>query len=226
MQTSARTHRHPSPCCAPDGPCCAQGTPVHAAHPPQCTWDMHAFGVHLWPWLMACAPSGLAHGLHTWRALPWTCTRSSALPQGAWGPAQSAPTCKAQRDVIHGVDHHACVRGRVLGDAAQALLEHVVAIQELHLIRGLDPDLHMQWVRRQHERAAVWEPHGSLQIFGSFQSLVTVGRGTGGAACCTRCSMRDSCAHSKGLKPCCRPWLHLCDAPAKVCHRPCRSRGQ
>lgn len=41
----------------------------------------------------------------------------------------------------HGVDHHPRVAGRAFGDAPQPVFQDVVAIQELHLGAGLDPDL-------------------------------------------------------------------------------------
>lgn len=50
-------------------------------------------------------------------------------------------TCKAQGNIIHRVHHHSCVGRRVLSDAPKPLLQHMVAIQELHLIGWFHPDL-------------------------------------------------------------------------------------
>lgn len=46
-----------------------------------------------------------------------------------------------QRDVGHGVNHHALVLSRVLRDAAQPRLQYVVAIEEGLLRAGLHPHL-------------------------------------------------------------------------------------
>lgn len=53
----------------------------------------------------------------------------------------AAGETEAHGHVGHIVNDDAGALGRILRDAAQAGLEHVVAVEEAHLGRGLDPDL-------------------------------------------------------------------------------------
>lgn len=65
-----------------------------------------------------------------------------------------------QRDVGHGVHHHALVLRRVLRDAAQARLQHVVAVEEGLLGAGLHPHLVLRERHRGERLGGAEGPSG------------------------------------------------------------------
>lgn len=46
---------------------------------------------------------------------------------------------RTERDIVGVVDHDALVLRRCFSDARETALEHVVAVEERHLLRWLDP---------------------------------------------------------------------------------------
>jgi len=71
---------------------------------------------------------------------PCTCPGTAARGRGG-RPASARPQGRTKRHIGHGVHDDACVCGRGLRDAPQAALQHVVAVQVLHLRRRLHPHL-------------------------------------------------------------------------------------
>ncbi len=71
---------------------------------------------------------------------PCTCPGNATRVRSG-RPASARPQGRTKRHIGHGVDDDAGVCGRGLRDAPQAALQHVVAVQVLHLRRRLHPHL-------------------------------------------------------------------------------------